>query len=135
MKQLRRVATRRAPGGVKARTSAASTSNILRAANLDERRQRVRLRSGDDEDPQGAWVEVSPERDEGIRALRSATSIAKACKAAGITLWSPHDLRHRISLLHLRGVPWARIAEFVGQRDLTVRANTYTSPLCDERSL
>ena len=28
-----------------------------------------------------------------------------------------HDLRHgRISLLHLRGVPWARIGEFVGQR-------------------
>jgi hypothetical protein len=34
------------------------------------------------------------------------TAIAKACKAEGITLFSPHDLRHRrISLLHLRGVP------------------------------
>ena len=70
----------------------------------------------------------------GADALR--TSIAKACKAAGIPLWSPHDLRHRrISLLHLRGVPWARIAEFVGQRDLTVTANTYTHVLADEAEL
>jgi hypothetical protein len=51
-------------------------------------------------------------------------------------LWSPHDLRHqRISLLHLRGVPWARIAELVGQRDLTVTANTYTHVLSDETEL
>ena len=35
------------------------------------------------------------------------------------------------SLLHLRGVPWARIAEFVGQRDLTVTANTYTHVLVE----
>jgi hypothetical protein len=46
------------------------------------------------------------------------------------------DLRHRrISLLHLRGVPWARIGEFVGQRDLTVTANTYTHVLADETEL
>ena len=38
----------------------------------------------------------------------------------------------RISLLHLRGVPCARIAEFVGQRDLTVTANTYTHVISDE---
>jgi integrase len=44
--------------------------------------------------------------DSRADALR--TSIAKACKAAGVPLLSPHDLRHRrISLLHLRGEPWA----------------------------
>ena len=58
---------------------------------------------------------------------------AKACRAAGIPLWSPHDLRHRrISLMHLRGIPWARIGEFVGQRDLTVTANTYTHVMLEE---
>ena len=41
----------------------------------------------------------------------------------------------RISLLHLRGVRWARIAEFVGQRDLTVTANTYTHVLVDEAEI
>ena len=38
----------------------------------------------------------------------------------------------RISLLHLRGVPWARIGEFVGQRNLAVTANTYSHVLVDE---
>jgi hypothetical protein len=37
--------------------------------------------------------------------------------------------------MHLRGVTWARIAEFVGQRDLTVTANTYTHVLVDEGEL
>ncbi len=67
----------------------------------------------------------------GADALR--TSIAKACIAAGIPLFSPHDLRHRrISLLHLRGVPWARIGEMVGQRNLAVTANTYSHVMLDE---
>jgi integrase len=70
----------------------------------------------------------------GADALR--TSIAKACKAGGIPLWSPHDLRHRrISLLHLRGVPWSRIGEFVGQRSLSLTADIYTHVLADEREL
>jgi integrase len=72
--------------------------------------------------------------DSGADALR--TSIAKACKAAGVPLFSPHDLRHRrISLLHLRGEPWARIGEFVRQRNLAVTANTYTHVLADEKEL
>ena len=72
--------------------------------------------------------------DSGADALR--TAIAKACKAAGVPLWSPHDLRHRrISLLHLRGVPWARIGEFVGQRSLSVTADTYTHVLTDQREI
>jgi integrase len=49
---------------------------------------------------------------------------------------SPHDLRHRrISLQHLRGIPWARIGEFVGQRNLAVTANTYSHVLVDEAEL
>jgi integrase len=69
--------------------------------------------------------------ESGADALR--TAIGKACKAAGIPLFSPHDLRHRrISLLHLRGVPWARIGEFVGQRNLAVTANTHSHVLIDE---
>jgi integrase len=70
----------------------------------------------------------------GADALR--TPIGKACKAAGVPLWSPHDLRHsRIRLLHLRGVPWARIGEFVGQRDISVTADTYSHVLSDETEL
>ena len=82
------------------------------------------------------------DRDPEARLFASAgadsirISITKASKAAGVPLWSPHDLRHRrVSLLHLRGVPWARIAEFVGQRDLSVTADTYTQVLADEKEL
>jgi integrase len=53
-----------------------------------------------------------------------------------VPAFSPHDLRHRrISLEHLRGVPWARIGEHVGQRNLAVTANTYTHVLSDEAEL
>jgi len=46
------------------------------------------------------------------------------------------NLRHRrVSLLHLRGEPWARIGEWVGQRNLAVTANTYTHVLTDEVEL
>jgi integrase len=108
-----------------AATSGKSPTNNAREYNLrlDERPHR-RFR-----DPEARLF-----ADSGADALR--TSIAKACKAEGLPLWSPHDLRHRrISLLHLRGVPWARIAEFVGQRDLTVTANTYTHVIADEAEL
>jgi hypothetical protein len=37
--------------------------------------------------------------------------------------------------LHLRGVPWARIGEQVGQRNLAVTANTYTHVLTDDTEL
>ena len=65
--------------------------------------------------------------DTGQAQLR--TAIARACKAAGVPRFSPHDLRHRrISLWHHRGVPWATIGSWVGQRSLgTDRRPT---PMC-----
>ncbi|HZD88092.1 MAG TPA: hypothetical protein VE088_08820 [Gaiellaceae bacterium] len=41
----------------------------------------------------------------------------------------------RISLLHLAGVPRARIGAHVGQRNLAVTANTYSHVLADEAEL
>jgi integrase len=127
-----------------------------RVGDYDEPRRRVRLRAATAKTRRALWVELHPVladaveasfgpredrrldarlfADSGADALR--TAIAKACKAAGIPLWSPHDLRHRrISLLHLRGEPWARIGEFVGRRNLAVTANTYTHVLTDEGEL
>jgi integrase len=73
---------------------------------------------------------------EGFAATRLRTAIGRACRAAGVPLFSPHDLRHRrISLLHLGGAPWARIGEAMGQRSLAVTADTYTHVLTDEREL
>jgi integrase len=64
-----------------------------------------------------------PERRvfQGFGGDRFRTAVTRACTAAGVPAFSPHDLRHRrISLLHLGGVPWARIGEHVGQRNLAV---------------
>jgi integrase len=136
-----------------ARVSAIDRTHV---SDYDETRRRVRLRAATTKTRKALWVELHPtladaleaelgpreDRDpdgrlfpgSGADALR--TAIAKACKAAAIPLWSPHDLRHRrISLLHLRGVPWARIGEFVGQRNLIVTADTYTHVLVNEAEL
>jgi integrase len=83
----------------------------------------------EDRDPSGRLFAAS-----GSDALR--TAMAKACRAAGIPQYSPHDLRHRrVSLHHLRGWPWAKIGEFVGQDDLKTTANTYTHVIADETEL
>jgi integrase len=80
----------------------------------------------------------TPERRvfQGFGGDRFRTAVTRACTAAGVPAFCPHDLRHRrISLLHLGGVPWARIGEHVGQRNLAVTANTYTHVLSDETEL
>jgi integrase len=132
-----------------------SVDHVL-LGDYDEPRRRVRLRKAITKTRRGLWVELPgaladaieaslPHRrfrdpdarlfaESGADALR--TAIAKACRAAGVPPFSPHDLRHRrISLLHLRGMPWARIGEFVGQRSLSVTADTYTHVLSDEKEL
>jgi integrase len=79
-----------------------------------------------------------PERPvfQGFGGDRFRTAITRACTAAGIPTFSPHDLRHRrVSLLHLGGMPWARIGELVGHEDLMTTARTYTHVVADEREL
>jgi integrase len=50
-----------------------------------------------------------------------------------VPTFSPHDLRHRrVSLLHLGGMPWARIGEGVGHDDITTTSRIYTHVLVDE---
>jgi integrase len=72
---------------------------------------------------------------QGFGGDRFRTAVTRACTAAGFRPSAP-DLRHcRISLLHLGGVPWARIGEHVGQRNLAVTANTYSHVLADEAEL
>jgi integrase len=73
---------------------------------------------------------------QGFGGDRFRTALTRACTAAGVPHFSPHDLRHRrVSLLHLAGVPWARIGEQVGHDDLITTARTYTHVLVDETEL
>lgn len=51
----------------------------------------------------------------GFSADRFRTAVTRACKAAGIPVFSPHDLRHRrASLWHLGGVPAAEASSWLG---------------------
>jgi integrase len=123
--------------------------------DVDEQRGRWRVSRTVAKTRYGRWVSVPPvlfeavaglcPRDdrhpdrrvfENVTADRLRMAIQRACVAAGVPVFSPHDLRHhRISLLHLAGIPWARIGEHVGQRDLAVTANTYSHVLADEAEL
>ena len=123
--------------------------------DLDEPRQRWRVSRAVSKTGQARWVGVPlvlfeavcdlvaredrvPERRvfQGFGGDRFRTALTRACTAVGVPAFSPHDLRHRrISLLHLAGVPWARIGEHVGQRNLAVTANTYSHVLADEAEL
>jgi integrase len=79
-----------------------------------------------------------PERPvfTGVTGDRLRTRLTRAATAAGVPAFSPHDLRHRrVSLLHLAGVPWARIGEAVGHDDITTTSRVYTHVLADETEI
>ncbi len=131
-----------------------SSIETVRVGDYDERARRVRLRASTTKTRVALWVELPdvladvieatlPPREDrnpeaplfpGAGADRLRTAIARACRATGVPVFSPHDLRHRrISLLHRQGRTWAEIGRFVGQRKLSVTADTYTHVLSDGR--
>lgn len=84
------------------------------------------LMAVEDRDPD---VAVFPDASQ----ARLRTDMARACRAAGVPTFSPHDLRHRrISIWHRHGISWAQIGQWVGQRDLSTTANIYTHVLVGE---
>lgn len=128
----------------------------LRCGDLDEPNTRWRIRRAVEKGRRGRWVSLPtdlfaavlatlPPREDrvpdrpvfpGLTQERLRTAIARACRASGTPTWSPHDLRHRrISLWHRQGETWALIGARVGQRSLSVTADTYTHVLLDDREL
>lgn len=123
--------------------------------DVDEPHGRWRVSAGVSKSGTARWVQSTPELFEAVAALvarddrvpdrqvflgfgadRFRTAITRACTAAGVPTFSPHDLRHRrVSLLHLGGMPWARIGELVGHGDVVTTARTYTHVVADEREL
>lgn len=129
---------------------------LLRVGDYDERERRIRLRASTTKTRKALWVDLpdvladaleatlGPREDRdvaaplfpGVSADRLRTAIARACKASGVPVFSPHDLRHRrISLLHRQGRSWAEIARFVGQRKLSITADTYSHVMSDGQEL
>jgi integrase len=128
----------------------------LLCSDLDEPNTRWRIRRAVDKGRRGRWVSLPPDLFAGVVATlpgredrapdrpvfpgltqeRLRTAIARAARASGTPVWSPHDLRHRrISLWHRQGETWALIGSRVGQRSLSVTADTYTHVLLDDREL
>jgi integrase len=132
-----------------------------KVGDYDEPRRRIRLRRTTTKTRAALWVDLPDVLAEAIEATlpprlavagaerdpegplfpdvtsdQLRTAIGRACRAARVPVFSPHDLRHRrISLLHRQGRSWAEIARFVGQRKLSLTADTYTHVLSDGREL
>jgi integrase len=128
----------------------------LRCGDLDEPNTRWRIRRAVEKGRRGRWISLPPDlfaaviatlppREDrlperpvfpGLTQERLRTAIARACRSSGTPTWSPHDLRHRrISLWHRQGETWALIGARVGQRSLSVTADTYTHVLLDDREV
>jgi len=127
-----------------------------KVGDLDENRKAWLVRAAVSKTRRARWVELPAElftvvvdhlparedRDSEAplfpigSADRLRMAIARACRDAGVPVFSPHDLRHRrISLLHHQGVTWAEIGARVGQRNLSTTADIYTHVLMDYREI
>jgi integrase len=71
----------------------------------------------------------------GFGADRFRTAITRACKAAGVPTFSPHDLRHRrATLSHLQGVPPVEAASWLGH-SAQEHLRTYAHVVIDRSEL
>jgi integrase len=127
----------------------------LRWRDVDEPEGRWRVHKVTAKTRRSRWVQVPPDlfsrvlaltpredRDPdapvfaGVGADRLRTDLARGCKAAGVPLFSPHDLRHRrLSLWHREGVPAAEAAKRAGHARSSVTLDTYSHVLVDDREV
>jgi integrase len=91
-----------------------------------------------------AVTETVPREDRDLAAPvfagfgidRFRTAISRACKAAGVPVFSPHDLRHRrATLWHLQGVPIADAAAWLGHSPAEHLATYAHATLVDRNEL
>jgi integrase len=69
----------------------------------------------------------------GFTADAAKNAMARACKAAGVPHFHPHDLRHRrISLWHHQGIPARQLAERAGHSRPSMSLDVYSHVLIDE---
>jgi integrase len=59
--------------------------------------------------------------------------MARACKTAGLALYSPHDLRHRWASVQVaRGVPLPQVAAALGHSRSSLTLDVYSHVLLAE---
>ena len=60
-------------------------------------------------------------------------AMRRGCEAAGLALYSPHDLRHRYASVKVReGVPVTDLAAQLGHARKSVTLDTYSHVLLDD---
>lgn len=126
----------------------------LRWRDVDERAGRWRVSRARAKTKQGRWVPIPqvllqavtdavPREDRdldgqvlaGLDADAFRTSLGRACKAAGVPAFSPHDLRHRrASLWHLGGMPVAEACSYLGHSS-QVHLDLYAHVVLDRSEL
>ena len=122
--------------------------------DVDEPRGRWRVSAGVSKTGRPRWVKVTPEvfaavmaqcpRDDrvperrvfqGFRGDAFRTAIGRACVAAGVPAFSPHDLRHRRISLLLREEDPVTVSRLVGHARASMSLDVYGHVLVDETEL
>lgn len=112
--------------------------------DVDEPRRRWRVSASASKTGRARWVKVSPAVFAGVAALyprddrtaerrvfqgfegdRYRTAIGRACTAAGVPTFSPHDLRHRRISLLLREEDPVTVARLVGHARASMSLDVY----------
>jgi integrase len=63
-----------------------------------------------------------------------AQAMRRGCQAAGLALYSPHELRHRYASVKVReGVPITELAAQLGHARKSMTLDTYSHVLIGER--
>jgi integrase len=71
----------------------------------------------------------------GVKEGAMRDSTMRACRAAGIPGYSPHDLRHRRgSLWHAGGMPARELAERMGHAKASMSLDVYTHVMAPEEA-
>jgi integrase len=123
--------------------------------DVDEQRQRWRVSARVSKTGRARWVDVHPlifqavldlrPRDdrtptrqvfEGFNAAAFRTQLGRVCIAAGVPVFSPHDLRHRrISLLLRGGVDPVTVSRHVGHARASMSLDVYGHVLVEDGEL
>jgi integrase len=123
----------------------------LEWADVDQANSRFRIRAGKTAAAR-RWVAVpewvmedvlaacppddrTPERRVFLGATRQVLGMAmrRGCQAAGLALYSPHDLRHRYASVKVReGVPVTDLAAQLGHARKSMTLDTYSHVLLDD---
>jgi integrase len=126
-----------------------------RWADFDERQGRLRVRGAVSKSGRPRFAPLPAELLAAIRGLvpredrvadaaifagatqeRMRTDLGRACKAAGVPRFGPHDLRHRwISLRLHEGLPAHEVARAAGHANAVITLSTYAHVLVDDREV